>query len=92
MSTLSLISCGVPQGSVLSPLLFLLYVNDFHLCSNLFRFHLFADDANLFYKNKNIGLLEENINKELVKVHEWLCTNELSLNIEKSDFVLFHPL
>ncbi len=42
----------------------------------------------MFYKNKNIGLLEENVNKELVKVHEWLCTNELSLNIEKSNFQL----
>ena len=68
MSTPTLISCGVPQGSVLGSLLFLLYINDFHLCSNPFQFHLFADDANLFYKKKNIGLLEENINKELVKV------------------------
>ena len=44
------VGCGVPQGSVLGPLLFLLYVNDFKCCSELLDFHLFADDANLFYK------------------------------------------
>ena len=90
-STSTLISCGVPQGSVLGPLLFLIYINDFHLCSNLLQFHLFADDANLFYKNKNIDILEENINKELRNIHDWLCVNGLSLNIEKSNFVFFHP-
>ena len=49
------ISCGVPQGSVLGPLLFLIYINDFHNCSKLLDFHLFADDTNLFLKHRNIA-------------------------------------
>jgi len=51
-SDLTSISCGIPQGSVLGPTFFLQYINDFHLCSILFDFHLFADDANLFNRQR----------------------------------------
>ena len=67
------ISCGVPQGSVLGPLLFLIYVNDFANCSKLLEFHLFADDSNLFYKSNSLLTLQTNLNEELAEVYKWLC-------------------
>ena len=90
-SDTSYISCGVPQGSVLGPLLFLLYINDIQKSSDLLDFHLFADDSSLFYSAKSLSELESIITCQLSHVHKWLCANKLSLNIEKSSFVIFHP-
>ena len=88
-SDIQTVCCGVPQGSVLGPLLFLIYINDFHNCSELLDFHLFADDASLFFKHKDINILESEINSELANVHIWLSANQLSLNIEKSNLSFF---
>ena len=88
-SELELIKCGVPQGSVLGPLLFLIYINDIVNSSNLFKFTLFADDTSLYYSCKNTNKLEEIINIELSKISDWLSANRLSLNVGKSNLLYF---
>ena len=82
--------CGVPQGSVLGPLLFLIYINDIYNSSDKLSFYLFADDTNLLYADKTLKSLEAVVNTELAKIYNWLTANKLSLNLKKSNFVIFH--
>ena len=82
-------TCGAPQGSVLGPLLFIIYINDIVQCSNVLKFILFADDTNLFYQNKDLSLLELVVNGELSKLSEWFRANKLSLNVLKTNFMFF---
>ena len=80
---------GVPQGSVLSGLLFLIFINDIVNCSNIVHFNLFADDTSIYLKENNIANLYQIMNTELNKVSVWLCANKLSLNVEKTVYILF---
>ena len=86
-----MISCGVPQGSVLGPLLFLIYINDIHNSSAKLSFYLFADDTSLFYADTNLKSLEKTVNSELLKVSDWLNANKLTLNAKKSNHVIVRP-
>jgi hypothetical protein len=83
------ITCGVPQGSILGPLLFLIYVNDITVVSRIFDIIMFADDTNLFIKDRNMECLVKNTNDELSKISKWFKLNKLSLNIKKTSFILF---
>ena len=93
ISSLEPITCGVPQGSILGPLLFLVYVNDICNVSSVAKLIIFADDTNLFFSNKDPLHLIELLNQEIPKFSQWLSTNKLSLNIDKTtEFILFKPL
>ena len=91
-SSTLVIKCGVPQGSILGPLLFLIYVNDLYLASNILEPIMFADDTNLFYSHENIKTLFNIVNNELNKLNEWFKANKLSLNIDKTKYTFFHKL
>ena len=77
---------GVPQGSVLGPILFNVYINDLVNVSNKFKYVLFADDTNILYSDKDFKNVQGTVNKELDKIHGWLCTNTLSVNLTKNNF------
>ena len=82
--------CGVLQGSVLGPLLFLLYINDLPNITNKCNFTLFADDTTLTFKSENIDILEILMNETLELINEWLSGNKLVINIDKTSFIVFH--
>ena len=90
-SQLRELSCGVPRGSVLGPLLFLIYINDLPNISKKLEIFLFADDTNIYYENESLVELELIVNKELRNLYLWLSVNRLALNIAKTIFLIFHP-
>ena len=84
------IRCGVPQGSTLGPLLFIIYINDLAWSFSNCIIQHFADDTNLLFGNKDLKVIESVMNKELRILVDWLKANKLSLNESKTELLIFH--
>ena len=85
-SELRSVTCGVPQGSILGPLLFLIYVNDMKAAFNCL---LYADDSALLASSSDVSEIEDVLSRELESVSEWLVENHLSLHLGKTESILF---
>ena len=88
-SGLAAINCGVPQGSVLGPLLFLLYINDLNQAIKFCKVHHFADDTNLLCLSNSIKKLSKLVNADLKHLLNWLNANKISLNVKKTEMIIF---
>ena len=80
---------GVPQGSILGPVLFSLYINDLPSCINFSNVIMYADDTVIFFSSAQLMEVELKLNMELTSLSEWLCGNKLLLNLKKTEFMVF---
>ena len=83
------IDYGVPKGFVLGPLLFSLYINDLHEAIQHCKVHYFADDTNFFHASKSVKNLNKLVNRDMKHLNNWWGANKISLNIEKTELVIF---
>ena len=88
LSNAASVSCGVPQGSNLGPLLFLIYINDLPNCLSVASPNMFADDTNITVAADSLTELENKINLDLENLNRWLVANRLSLSVAKTEFMV----
>ena len=78
-------------ANIIWGLYYFLYINDLPNINKILNFYLFADDTNIYHESNSLNDLERTVNKELNKLYLWLNLNRLSLNIDKTNFIIFHP-
>ena len=81
---------GVPQGSVLGPLLFLIYINDLHNAIKYSKVYHFADDTNLLHIEKSPSKMQKQVNLDIKSLYKWLLANKISLNCSKTELIFFN--
>ena len=81
---------GVPQGMIVGPILFILYINDLVDSSSLRKFTMYADDTTLSFETDDLPNSNNVLNIELNKVSQWLYSNHLALNVLKTHYMIFH--
>ena len=82
------LTCGIPQGTILGLLLFILDINDLPNCLVNSHPRIYADDTRLTFASNDVAYLEENMNDDLTKITEWLSANKITLNKSKTEFML----
>ena len=82
------LTCGIPKGTILGLLLFILYINDLLKCLFNSRPRIYADDTHLTFASNDVAYLEKNMNDDLTKITEWLSANKITLNKPKTEFML----
>ena len=88
LSRICSLKCGVPQGTILGPLLFLIYINDLPNCLTSCQSRMYADDTHITYADVDGNSIQLNLNRHLGDLNKWLISNKLTLNNAKTEFML----